>query len=111
MEVLDRMGNKVNVGDKIAWVATSYGSAYLKIGTIVSIDCEEIGSREAEDYDYVAHKAFKTGKTIRIYSVAIKANIANPSDVSKRYVARLPELTYMYDGENYSLKIDRMEKV
>ena len=109
MEVLDRMGNKVNVGDKIAWVATSYGNAYLKIGNVTEIESKF--DREFDDCGYIDGRWQKTGKMVKVYEVIVKADILHPYDLDRRYIARMPEICYTHEGKEEVCQIKRAEKI
>ena len=111
MKVLDRIGNEIKIGSKIAWVATSYGSAYLKIGTVVSIDIKHTGTHDDDKYDFESRKWVKTGKVYNSYDLVVKADILHPYDLNRRYIARMPERVYIHESDNDSCKINRVEVV
>ncbi len=111
MKLLDRLGNEIKLGDKIAWVATSYGNAYLKIGNVVSIDLNFITSRKDSKYNEETRRWVETGKTMNIYEVIVKADILNPKNLDKRYIACMPERLYEIEGEEGVCKVNRAEKI
>lgn len=111
MKVLDRLGNEIKIGDKIAWVATSYGNAYLKIGNVTEITAKFQDEYDDYNYDYEKHQRIPTGKKVRCYEVTIKADILHPYDLTRRYIARMPVYGEGVDGEELIVKVRRAEKI
>ena len=40
MKIVDRNGNELKVGDKVAWASKGYGNAYLRVGVIEQLELE-----------------------------------------------------------------------
>lgn len=82
-KIVDRLGQEIVPGVKLAWVSSSWGTPILKIGYVQEIE-------------------------IHSSCLVIKANIQTSS--GKKYLAKLSEYVHYSPGER-EVKVDRAEIV